>query len=533
MGVAERVVWYDTTLRDGTQQAGISLSLEDKLRIARRLQEFGIPYIEGGWPGSNPKDVLFFEEVPKVLDRSVLTAFGSTRRAGTRAERDEQLGTLLAADVPTITLVGKASRFQAERILRTDPEENLRMISDSVRYLTSQGRTVIFDAEHFFDGMEEDAGYSLACLEAAQDAGASWLTLCDTNGGSLPGQVGESTDWVRMRVPKAGIGIHTHSDGGLAVANALMAVSAGARLVQGTVNGYGERCGNADFCQLLPALQIKMGFEVLPEERLAELVHLARFVAEVVNLPLPDSSPYVGVNAFTHKGGLHASGMARDTRAYEHIAPERVGARRRILASELAGQASLAAALPELYLTAEERTELLARVKERERTGYRYEDAEASLLALARALRGGEPPFRLTHYRTTVDGPAHRAEATVEVSVDGREAHAAATGNGPVAALDAAMRRALTDFFPDLCRIHLVDYRVRVIDSRAGASASVRVWVESTDGRERFRTVGVSTDVVAATAEALVDAWWAGLMPAQTGPAREHEENARAGTGED
>lgn len=527
MSVAENIVLYDTTLRDGTQQAGISLSVEDKLRIASRLIDFGIPYIEGGWPGSNPKDLLFFETAPRTLDRERLVAFGSTRRAHVDASADGQLATLLAADVPTITVVGKASRFQAERILRVDPDENLAMIRDSVRHLAAAGRMVVFDAEHFFDGMAADAEYSLACLSAALEGGAAWLALCDTNGGSLPSAVARATDRVRQRFPEAQLGIHTHNDGGLAVANALAAVEAGARMVQGTINGYGERCGNADLCQVLPALQLKMGFPVVPEERLEELVHLARFVAEVVNLPLPDSSPYVGVNAFTHKGGLHASGMERDARAYEHIAPKRVGAERRIVASELAGQASLRAALPNLNLTAAETTALLARIKEREQEGYRYEDAEASLLALARTLRGEEPPFRLTHYRAMVDGPAHRAEATAEVQVRGRQAHAAALGNGPVAALDEAMRRALEDFFPDLRRIHLVDYRVRVIDGSAGVRARVRVWVESTDGVHRWRTVGVSTDVVAASAEALVDAWWAGLM---LGAERPGDDAAQADT---
>jgi 2-isopropylmalate synthase len=509
--MSDTVVLYDTTLRDGTQQAGISLSVEDKLRIAARLITFGIPYIEGGWPGSNPKDLRFFEVAPATLDRTRLVAFGSTRRARVQPEADAQLATVASADVPTVALVGKASRFQVERVLRVDLPENLAMIRDSVRYLRERGRRVVFDAEHFFDGMAEDDGYSLACIEAALEAGADWVVLCDTNGGSLPSAVARATARVAARFPGARLGIHTHNDGGLAVANSLAAVEAGARMVQGTINGYGERCGNADLCQVIPALQLKMGFAVVPPERLEELVRLARFVAEVVNLPLPDSSPYVGVNAFTHKGGLHASGMERDARAYEHVRPEQVGAERRVVASELAGQATIRQALAGLELSPDETRALLKAVKDREEMGYRYEDAEASLTALALSLRGGEPPFRLVHYRAMVDGPEHRAEATAEVLVQGRVAHAAALGNGPVAALDEAMRRALKDFFPALERIHLVDYRVRVIDGTAGVRARVRVWVESTDGVRRWRTVGVSTDVVAASAEALVDAWWAGL----------------------
>ncbi|MCL6596488.1 MAG: citramalate synthase [Firmicutes bacterium] len=513
--MAEEVVLYDTTLRDGTQQAGISLSVGDKIRIARRLVEFGIPLVEGGWPGSNPKDMAFFERAPAAVDPARLAVFGATRRAGADVERDPQVAALLKPGVPTVTVVGKASAFQATRVLGTDREENLRMIADTVAHLRARGRTVVFDAEHFFDGYAEDPGYAQECLRVAARAGARWLVLCDTNGGSLPSAVARATaralEAVREVAPAAGLGIHTHNDSGLAVANSLAAVEAGARLVQGTVNGYGERCGNADLCQLLPTLQLKMGFLAVPEESLAGLVHLARFVAEVTNLPLSDSHPYVGVNAFTHKGGLHASGMARDRRAYEHIPPERVGAQRRVLASELAGQASLSAALGHLGLGRASLARLLSQIKEREHLGYRYEDAEASLELLALDQEGAPSPFAVAHYRVVVDGPGRRAEATAEVRVGEGLAHAAAFGNGPVAALDAALRKALAGFFPHLARIHLVDYRVRVIDGTEGASARVRVWAESTDGVARWRTVGVSTDVVAASLEALVDAFRYGL----------------------
>lgn len=507
--MAREIVWYDTTLRDGTQQAGISLSAQDKIKIARRLVAFGVPMVEGGWPGSNPKDADFFRLAPDVVPADSLVAFGATRRARVAVAEDPQIAALLDAGVPTVTLVGKASAFQVERVLRVEAGENLRMIEESVAYLKARGRVVVFDAEHFFDGHAADPGYALACLQAAAAGGADWLTLCDTNGGTLPSAVARATDQaLALCVP---LGMHAHNDAGLAVANSLAAVDAGATMVQGTVNGYGERCGNADLCQVVPALQLKMGVRVVPDESLGDLVHLARFVAEVANMPLSDSHPYVGVNAFTHKGGLHASGMRRESRAYEHIAPALVGAKRRILASELAGQANLAASLSHLRLGPEASARLLAELKEREHRGYRYEDAESSLELVARTL-GGEPaPFRLIHYRAVVDGPNGRAEATAAVQVGEREAHAAAFGNGPVEALDSAIRKAIGDLFPRLRSVHLVDYKVRVIDGTAGSAARVRVWVETTDGVERWRTVGVSADVVAASAEALVDGLRAAL----------------------
>ena len=514
----ETVVWYDTTLRDGTQQAGLSLSAEDKRKIARRLIDFGIPLVEGGWPSSNPKDEEFFRTAPAALGRERLVAFGATRRAGVRPEADPQVRALLAPEVATVAIVGKASRFQAERVLRVDPDENLRMIEDTVAFARAAGRAVVFDAEHFFDGFADDSGYAVACLEAAARGGAAWLVLCDTNGGALPAAVARAS--ARAAQAGAPLGVHTHNDGGLAVANALAAVEAGARMVQGTVNGYGERCGNADLCQLLPALQLKLGYRVVDDGKLEELVHLARFVAEVANMPLSDSHPYVGVNAFTHKGGLHASGVARDARAYEHIPPERVGAKRRVVLSELAGQASLGAGLGHLGLGREAAAALLGEIKRREHAGYRYEDAEASLEVLARSLGGESAPFELAHYRVVADGPSGRAEATAAVQVGERESHAAAFGNGPVAALDRAVRKALGGLFPSLARVHLVDYKVRVIDGSAGTSALVRVWMESTDGERTWRTVGVSGDVVAASAQALVDALRAAL-PAPTGATAE------------
>jgi 2-isopropylmalate synthase len=509
--MAERVVLYDTTLRDGTQQAGISLSLEDKLKIARRLVRFGIPLVEGGWPGSNPKDQAFFERAAAELPAERLAAFGSTRRAGLEAAADPQLASLLRTGVPTVTLFGKASRFQAEQVLGVDGDQNLALIGDSIRHLRAAGRRVIFDAEHFFDGEAADRDYALDCLIAAQAAGADWIVLCDTNGGALPSAVRRATERVRALLSTP-VGIHAHNDAGLAVANSLAAVEGGATMVQGTVNGYGERCGNADLVQLVPTLQLKMGIPAVPEAHLAELVHLARYVAEVANLPLADSHPYVGVNAFTHKAGVHAAAVAKDRRAYEHIDPAAVGAERRIVASELSGRANLRHALAHLGLDPQQTLEVLEEVKRREHAGYRYEDAEASLELVARSLRGEVPPFALMHYRAVVDGPGRQAEATAEVAVGEARAHAAAFGNGPVDALDSALRKALGSFFPDLERIHLVDYRVRVINGADGAAARVRVWAESTDGERRWRTVGVSANVVEASAEALVDAFRAGLL---------------------
>ena len=513
---------YDTTLRDGLGMEGLSLSVEDKLAIARRLDEIGVDYVEGGYPGSNPKDAEFFARMREApLRRARLAAFGSTRRPGGDAADDPALRAVLDADTPVVTLVGKSSARQVREVLETTEEENLAMIADSVRHLAERGREVVFDAEHFFDGFAEDPGYALATLRAAAGAGAATAALCDTNGGSLPDAVERGVREAARAVDCA-IGIHVHNDADLAVANTLLAVRAGATQVQACLNGWGERCGNANIISVIANLQLKLGIEVVSAEQLARLTETAHFASELANLAPNPQQPYVGASAFAHKAGLHAAAIAKAAGSYAHVDPAAVGNAERVLVSELSGRRSVVALLAEqgagLALSDAEAGALAADVKDREARGFQYESAEASFEMLARrSLAGYVPPFGLEDFLIVErrrpgaaggDGDGGmQAEAMVKVRVGERLSQTAADGNGPVSALDAAVRAALAGSFPGLDRVRLTDYKVRIINPDGGADAAVRVLVESSDGVRLWRTVGASTDIVEASWLALQDAY--------------------------
>lgn len=514
-----RIFVYDTTLRDGAQGEHVSLTLEDKLRIARRLDEFGIDYIEGGWPGSNPKDSEFFARAQDLsLRHARLAAFGSTRRAGVSPTKDEGLRTLLEARTPVVTLVGKSWTLHVTEALRTSLEENLEMIRSSVAFLKGEGREVVYDAEHFFDGYRADPDYAMATLAAAQEAGADWIVLCDTNGGILPWEVEERV----VRVRDAGhtrLGIHVHNDAGTAVATTLAAVRAGATQVQGTINGVGERCGNVDLCAVIAGAILKLDCDLACLENLDQLTALSAYVYDVANLVPIDNQPYVGRSAFAHKGGIHVSAMMRNEQTYEHIDPAAVGNQRRILISELAGRSNLFASAKQMGLSLEDNQpavqQAIETVKRLENQGYLFEDADASLeLLLRRQLGLWKPRFQLKSYRVTVDNRGvgdPRADATIHVAVGDREEHTAAEGDGPVHALDRALRKALQPFYPEVERIHLTDYRVRVLDGSQGTGTQVRVVIESADEHGPWTTVGVSANILEASWEALVDSIEYGL----------------------
>ena len=518
MAREQRVQVYDTTLRDGTQQVGISLSLRDKLQLLERFDAFGVDYVEGGWPGSNRKDLEFFAEAQRTHLRCRLTAFGSTRRAGVPVAEDLNVRCLLEAGTAAVTIFGKSWTLHVREALGTTPEENLAMIADTVAHLKGQGREVLYDAEHFFDGVAEDPGYALATIDAAAAAGADWIVLCDTDGGSLPGEVARWTAAVLARVGRP-VGIHTHDDAGLAVANALAAVDAGATQVQGTFNGYGERCGNVNLCTLLPNLILKRHYTCGVASELAELTPLSRLVSDVCNLPPVPGAPYVGPNAFAHKGGIHVSAVNRNPRTYEHVPPESVGNAREVVVSELSGGSNLAYKAKELGLdglTPEASRQLLAAIKEMEYQGYQFEGADASFELLARrVLRTHKPFFVAVAYSITVARRATEVpevEATVKVTVGARSFHTAADGDGPVNALDGALRKALQECYPEIRQMRLTDYKVRVIDGKLGTASRVRVLIatESADGY--WTTVGVSDNILDASWIALVDSVEYGLL---------------------
>jgi 2-isopropylmalate synthase len=507
---------YDTTLRDGSQREGLSFSLGDKLRVARLLDEFGVDYIEGGWPGSNPKDADFFRDVR--TRHAKVVAFGSTRRAGSRAQEDQNLKALLEAGTPAVALVGKSSTLHVARVLETSLEENLAMIRDSVAFMQAQSLEVIYDAEHFFDGYRADPEYALATLRAA--AGAHWITLCDTNGGSLPSWIVEVVAAVQREVD-APLGIHAHNDSELAVANSLAAVEAGCRLVQGTINGYGERCGNANLVSILPTLQLKMGRRC--GGRLDRLTELSRTVAEIANLPPDTHAPYVGTSAFAHKGGIHVAAVEKLAESYEHVPPASVGNRHRVVVSELSGRGNLRVRAAELGLELGGRErELLEQVKDLESRGYQFEAAEGSFELLAR--RGAAnyaAPFELIDVvalseRRSSEGTI--AEATVKLRVGDEIVHTAAEGSGPVHALDRALRKALVPAFPTLAEVRLTDYKVRILDAEQATAATTRVLVEAACGDLRWSTAGCSADIVQASALALADSYELCLLRAGARP---------------
>jgi len=502
---------FDTTLRDGTQGEGISLSADDKIKIARKLDALGVHYIEGGNPGSNSKDIEFFNRVKTLGLSAKVTAFGSTRRKNSLAEHDVSLLRIVESGVPAATLVGKSWDFHVHTALQTSLEENLAMIFDSFAFLKRHGLEAIYDAEHFFDGFKHNPAYALAALRKAQEAGADWIVLCDTNGGTLPNEIAEIVGRVRAELT-APIGIHTHNDCELAVANTLAAVAAGARQVQGTINGYGERCGNANLCSILPNLQLKMGYECLAPEQLQQLTGTARYISEIANVHMPVGQPYVGNAAFAHKGGIHVSAIMKDSKTYEHIAPELVGNKQRILVSELAGQSNILSKAQELGLDINNGTEkakaIIERIKELEHQGYQFEGADASLELLLRdAFEGAGEGFKVESFKILVEksGGQMGTEAIVKLTVDGETVYTAAEGNGPVNALDNALRKALVQFYPSIMDIHLSDYKVRVIDENDATAAKVRVLIESRDVSNTWSTVGVSSNVIEASWEALVD----------------------------
>jgi 2-isopropylmalate synthase len=512
---------YDTTLRDGTQGEGISFTLEDKLRIAARLDAFGVSYIEGGWPGSNPKDAEFFERARSLAFRHAkLAAFGSTRRAGLSAENDPNLLALIAAGTPVCTIFGKTWTLHVTEVLRTTLEQNLKMIEESVAFLRGSGKSVVYDAEHFFDGFRADPGYALQTLAAAARGGADVITLCDTNGGSLPWDIEAAVTHARESLPGVRLGAHVHDDTGAGVANTLAAVRAGARHVQGTINGYGERCGNANLSVIVPNLELKMGFRCLPAGHLVELTELARFVADVANLAPAPQMAYVGRSAFAHKGGVHVAAMRRNADSYQHVGPERVGNVMRVVVSELSGRGNVLSKAEELGVEVDHGAELetLRLIKDAEARGLSYESAEASVaLLLRRRAKDYAPLFEILDYQVQVArrGQAETfAEAVVKLRVGDEILHTAADGTGPVGALDTALRKALTPAYPMVQQIHLADYKVRILDSVAGTAAITRVLIDSKNETSSWSTVGASSNIIEASLHALVDAIEYGLLEA-------------------
>ncbi len=510
-----KILVYDTTLRDGTQGEGVSFTVAAKLRVAEKLDQFGVDYIEGGWPGSNPRDMAFFDEAVKLkLAHAKIAAFGSTRRAKVKAEEDPQLKLLLDANTPVVTIFGKSWLLHVREILRTTAEENLAMIEDSVRFLAESGREVIYDAEHFFDGYCDDPEYALATLEAARRGGAVNLTLCDTNGGKLVGQVSEIVSAVRARFPDTPVGVHCHNDSGLGVAVSLAGIEAGACLVQGTMNGVGERNGNANLTTILPNLVLKMGLTANCAGHLAKLRDLSLFVDEMANRSSDIKAPFVGASAFAHKGGVHADAAAKVARSYEHIDPSAVGNRTRVLVSDMSGRSSIMMKAKEIGVDLDPRApelkSFLQELKGLEFRGYEYEAADASFkLLLNRFLKGKQEDFELIGYRVMVsrseDLDRTVSEATVKVKIGGTVHHTVAEASGPVGALDHALRMAISPAFPEIASVELIDYKVRILESEHGADAIIRVQIESTDGKEIWGTVGASDNIIEATWEALVD----------------------------
>jgi 2-isopropylmalate synthase len=509
----EQVRLYDTTLRDGMGGQGMSLSVGEKLKVVQALDGLGVHFIEAGFPSSNPKEAELFDNLAELeLGNATISAFGMTRRGGVAAAEDPALGTLVGSVAPVVCLVGKSWRLHLEKVIRVPEEENLAMIRDSIAFCLGGGKRVIFDAEHFFDGYRDDPGFALECVRAAADAGAGNVTLCDTNGGSLPSFVGEATAAVVDALGGAAeVGIHTHNDAECAVANSLAAVEAGARLVQGCVNGYGERCGNANLASILPALQLKMGFEVVSASQLESLTSTSHYLDELCNMtPNPDRA-YVGRNAFAHKAGMHAAGVAADARTFEHLDPAAVGNERDILASELSGRATIRSAAERagLELGDDAAMRAVEQLKQREHRGYHYEAAQASFELLLRREAGVyEPLFELESFRVTTEkreGGRVETEATIKVKVDGKRYVEVAEGNGPVNALDTALRAAIGARHPHLAEIELTNYKVRILDEAHGTGAVTRVLLDSTDGKREWGTIGVSENIIEASWEALVD----------------------------
>jgi len=505
---------YDTTLRDGSQGEGLNFSALDKLRIAEKLDAFGIHYIEGGWPGSNPKDMEFFTQAARrKWKNALIAAFSMTRRRGVAVENDELMRQVLQAETPVATIVGKSWLLHVQEVLRAKPDENLAMVSDTIRYLKDHGKRVIYDAEHAFDGYKDEPEYALATWQAAEHAGADCVVLCDTNGGCLPAEIAEIMTSARKRLTVR-LGIHTHNDIGVGVANALAGLQAGAAQVQGTINGYGERTGNCNLTTVIPLLQLKLKQKVLPDKSLPKLKELSEFVDEIANMRHDPRQPWVGQTAFAHKGGMHVHAIDRVARSYEHIQPEAVGNQRRVLVSDMSGRTNILMKAAELGFKLEpdaaETRAITAEVKRLEGEGYEYEAAEGSLALLIRkTIKHQEPPFKIEGYHVSVrrERSISVCEASVKVQVDGVAEHTIAQGDGPVNALDVALRGALVKFFPQLKKVQLEDYKVRILDSTAGTGARTRVLIESTDGKEEWGTVGVHDNIIEASVQALCDSF--------------------------
>jgi 2-isopropylmalate synthase len=503
---------YDTTLRDGTQGEGVTFSVTDKLRVAERLDAFGVHFIEGGWPGSNPRDIEFFEQAKgRTFRHARLAAFGSTRRKDTPVEADDQVRLLLDASTPVVTIFGKTWMLHVLEVLQTTPDENLAMIADTVRHLKAHGKFVVYDAEHAFDGTKDNREYALATWKAAEAAGADCLTLCDTNGGSLPGEIAEIMTFARRHL-SVQLGIHTHDDIGLGVANALAGIGAGATHVQGTINGYGERTGNCNITSVMPILRFKLNEPNVPDDSFPQLKELSQFLDETANIRPNPRLPWVGSAAFSHKGGAHVNAVQKVIRSYEHIDPARIGNTRHVLVSDLAGRSNIVMKARELGFDITNSTpqlrEMLTQIKELEHQGYEFESADGSLaLVIRRAMTPAPPPFVVDAYHVAVrrDGATSTCEAVVKVRVGEQSEHRVAEGDGPVNALDAALRAALTRYHPELADVTLTDYKVRIIDSRSGTAARTRVIIQSSDGTHEWGTVGVNDNIVEASLQALVD----------------------------
>lgn len=505
---------FDSTLRDGAQGQGISFSLEDKLKIVKVLDDIGVSYIEAGNPGSNPKDMEFFKRIKDIkLKNAKVAAFGSTRRPGTDPSQDKNLQNLLEADTEVTVIFGKSWDFQVTDILKTSLEENLNMISDTIKYLVKNKKEVIFDAEHFFDGYKDNKDYALASIKVAKESGANVVVLCDTNGGTLPSEIKEIVEDVIRKV-EGNVGIHCHDDMGMAVANSIVAAQVGANHIQGTFIGIGERCGNANLSTIIPTLNLKLGYNTIEDGNISRLTSVARFIAEISNITLRDEAPYVGSAAFAHKGGMHIDAICKAPKAYEHIVPEVVGNSRRFLISEVSGKSTIFSQMkkifPNISKESEDVQKITDRLKELEYEGYQFEGAEGTVeLVMRKIVDKYKPFFKLNHFKAFAEQPSSTGKFSssvmINITVDGKEEMSAAEGDGPVNALDKALRKALEVFYPQLNHVRLVDYKVRVLDSESATSSKVRVLIESTDGVENWSTVGVSRDIIQASWIALVD----------------------------
>jgi len=505
---------YDTTLRDGSQSEDITFSVEDKIRIAQKLDELGVHYIEGGWPGSNPKDLQFFREIKTVsLPHAKIVAFGSTCRAGSPPEEDSNLQALIEAGTEAITIFGKSWDIHPLVALNITLDQNLEIIDQSIRFLKGRVPEVMFDAEHFFDGFKNNPRYALSTLKVAEEAGADWIVLCDTNGGTFPYEIQSIVNRVEKEIT-APLGIHVHNDTGMAVANTIMAVKEGILQVQGTINGYGERCGNANLCSIIPNLKLKMGIDCITDDQLKKIREVSRFVAELANLPHPKYFPYVGDSAFAHKGGVHVSAIRKDVTTYEHVQPERVGNRQRVLISDLSGESNILQKAAEFEIDIESKDPkirgILNDLKRLENEGFQFEGAEGSFeILVKKALGQHKKFFELMGFRVIVEKMTDEdppfSEATIMVRVGDRVEHTAAVGDGPVNALDNAIRKALEKFYPELKEVKLLDYKVRILSTKDGTAAPTRVLIESGDGESKWGTVGVHENIIQASWQALVD----------------------------